>query len=225
MRKTLQLGRSITTKFFLPMGVVLVMQAAALRMLSIPERVLPSPGFHDLPFVIGGWKAVGEQSMEASVATYLKPDDYIIRDYLDAQSGREVNLFLAYFRSLQNTYGPHSPSVCLPGAGWLVRSSKVTDVSIPGRPEGIPVREYMMEKSGNRILVIYWYQNNRDIWAEEFHAKLKLLPDLIRYRRSDVSLVRLITSMPVEKANEELASTQQFARSIFGLLEARFASQ
>src|SRR5579863_9692958 len=143
MNKILHLAGSISTKFFLPISLVLVMQATALQMLSIPERVLPTPGFHDLPFEIGAWKTTGEQSMEPSVAEYLKPDDYIIRDYIDARSGGGVNLFLAYFRSLQNTYGPHSPSVCLPGAGWLVRSEKIASMRVSGRTVSIPVNQYV----------------------------------------------------------------------------------
>ncbi len=123
---------------------------------------------------------------------YLKPDEYILRDYADPRGTPSINLFVAYFKSLQNKYGPHSPRICLPGSGWLITSSKIINLPVPGRPGGIPVNQFTMEQSSQHILVLYWYQNDRDVWAEEYHAKLRLLPDLIRYRRSDVSLVRLV---------------------------------
>ena len=123
---------------------------------------------------------------------YLKPDEYILRDYADPRGRPGINLFVAYFKSLQNKYGPHSPRICLPGSGWLITSSKIINIPVPGRPGGIPVNQFTMEQSSQHILVLYWYQNDRDVWAEEYHAKLRLLPDLIRYRRSDVSLVRLV---------------------------------
>ena len=73
-------------------------------------------------------------------------------------------------------------SVCLPGSGWLVRSSRIRPLPCRDAPQGIPVNEYVLEKNNERILVLYWYQNDRNIWAEEFKAKLTLLPDLIRYQ-------------------------------------------
>lgn len=204
--------------------LILVFQASASRMLKIDEKKIGVPGLHEIPPEIGPWKASGDQSLGADVEAYLKPDEYILRDYVNAQQGAQISLFVAYFKSLQNVYGPHSPRICLPGAGWLVTDSKVANIAVPDRPSGIPVNEYTMEKANQRILVLYWYQNDRDVWAEEYHAKLRLLPDLLRYRRSDVSLVRLITPMAATGSYKELANCLQFTQSIFPLLAQHFAS-
>jgi EpsI family protein len=205
-------------------GLILVFQAGASRMLKIDERSIPIPGLHSLPGQLGPWKATAEQSMDPSTEAYLKPDEYIMRNYVDEQGGTPIDLFVAYFKSLQNTFGPHSPSVCLPGAGWLVSSSKIVSIPVPGRAAGIPVNEYLMEKGGQRILVLFWYQNGRDIWAQEFHAKLRLLPDLLRYRRSDVSLVRLISPVQSSSGENELASNLRFTELLYPSLVDRFAS-
>ena len=204
--------------------LILVLQASASRMLKIDERNMPIPGLHNLPWQVGNWKAASEQSIGPATEAYLKPNEYILRDYVDPQAGAAINLFVAYFKSLQNNYGPHSPSVCLPGAGWLVTSSKVLSVPVPGRPDSIPVNEFTMEKSGERILVLYWYQNDRNVWAQEFQAKLRLLPDLIRYRRSDVSLVRLITPLRGTSPDNELNNCLRFTERMFPLLAERFSA-
>lgn len=204
--------------------LILVFQASASRMLKIDEKKIGIPGLHGIPSEIGQWKASGDQSIGAEVEAYLKPDEYILRDYVNAQQGTQLSLFVAYFKSLQNIYGPHSPRICLPGAGWLVTSSKIANIGVPGRSQGIPVNEYTMEKSNERILVLYWYQNDRDVWAEEYHAKLRMLPDLIRYRRSDVSLVRLITPLASDRPSAELVNCLSFAEHIFPFLQERFAS-
>jgi EpsI family protein len=193
-------------------------------MLKIDERNTPIPGCHNLPWQLGKWTAFAEQSMAPTTEAYLKPDEYILRDYANQQEGTTINLFVAYFKSLQNTYGPHSPSVCLPGSGWLVSSSNIVNMSVPGRPDDIPVNKYTMEKSSERLLVLYWYQNDRDIWAQEFHAKLRLLPDLLRYRRSDVSLVRLITPIRGSSPEDEFNNCLHFTQRMFPLLAERFAS-
>jgi len=105
----------------------------------------------------------------------------------------------------------------------LMASSKIEPVSVPGWPKPIPVNEYILEKAGDRILVLYWYQNDRNVWAEEFVAKLRLLPDLIRYRRADVSLVRLIMPMRAQSGNE-LSTSIDFTKLVFPRLVERFAN-
>lgn len=207
---------------FLAVCFILILQTAASRVLLIPERNLPTPQLHTVPMQLESWKASGEQVIEESVVEYLHPDEYILRNYVNETESASVGLFVAHFNSLQNSFGPHSPRACLPGAGWLVRSSNTALVEIPGRRQSIPVNEYILEKSDNRIAVVYWYQNDRDVWAEEFHAKLRFLPDLIRYRRSDVSLVRLVS--PSERGEENFRNCLQFTKLVFPLLAERFAS-
>ncbi len=209
---------------FLAACLILVFQASASRLLKIDEQKIGLPGLHDLPFQMGPWQAPGEESIGADVTAYLKPDEYILRNYVDQRNGNDIGLFVAYFKSLQNVYGPHSPRICLPGAGWLISSSKIANITVAGHPGGIPVNQFTMEKSNQRILVLYWYQNDRDVWAEEYHAKLRLLPDLIRYRRSDVSLVRLVAPMRGSTADSELASSIQFTERVFPFLAEHFAS-
>jgi EpsI family protein len=164
----------------------------------------------------------GENALEPAVAAYLRPDSYIVRDYAHPDRGIAVNLFIAYFKSLQNSYGPHSPRVCLPGSGWNARSWKVVPMAVPTRSEAISVNEYTLEKGRQQILVLYWYQNNRRVWAEEFQAKLNLLPDLLRYRRSDVSLVRIVA--PLGDSNQVLKNSTEFAQALFPLLAERLAT-
>jgi len=224
MRNPVKLGDIIAKGMFVPVCVILALQAAASHALSLPERDLPSPEIRKLPLELGNWRAAGEQTLERRVTEFLKPDEYVLRDYVDRTNGSSVNLFVAYFKSLQNNYGPHSPRVCLPGVGWLAVSSNIVTVPAPGRPRGIPVNEYLLEKSGDRMLVVYWYQNDRAIWAEEFQQKLKLLPDLIRYRRSDVSLIRLTTPVLGVADDNEFAMCVKFTQLIFPFLAERFSS-
>ena len=222
IRRAVPVLSMMTKGLFLPAGLILLLQAATSRGLTVVERDLPLPALHQVPLELGNWKAPAEQMLEADVSAYLKPDDYILRDYANRVAGSFINVFIGYFKSLQNAYGPHSPRVCLPGSGWLVRSSKTLTLPVPGRADGIPVNEYILEKSDARILVVYWYQNNRNVWAEEFRAKLTLLPDLLRHRRSDASLIRLITPIKNADSGKELENTLEFTRLMFPVLVERF---
>ena len=214
----------MTRALLIAVCVVLLAQAGADRMLSISEHELSLPGLHQIPFGFGNFQARAEDTLEPAVLEYLRPDEYILRDYVNQKDGRPVNFFVAFFKSLQNEYGPHSPRNCLPSSGWLQRSWKVSHIAVPGSSEPIPVNEYVLEKSGQNILVLYWYQNDRHVWAEEFQAKLTLLPDLLRYRRSDVSLVRLVMPMSTGSWEREFATGSEFAKLSFQSLAEHFKS-
>lgn len=215
--------RSPGRKLVLALTVILCLQIAASYAVVLGDRPLPAPGLHLIPAQVGNWALTSEDALEPDITAYLRPDDYILRTYKNGNRADSVSLFVAYFKSLQNSYGPHSPRVCLPGSGWLTHSWDIVNMSVPGRPEGVPVNQYVLEKNTQRILVLYWYQNDRRVWAEEFQLKLRLLPDLIRFRRSDVSLVRIVTPV-AQGANIEVPLQQatEFARAIFPPLVDRF---
>ena len=218
-----KLAAAAGNRILLTVSIILILQAAALSLLSLPEQSLPIPGLNKLPVEFGDWYLTRELSLEPDVTAYLKPDDYILRDYVNKSESSQVNLFVAFFRSIQNVYGPHSPSICLPGSGWLIRESAVKSFEVPGHFASFPLNMYVLEKAGARILVLYWYQNNRDVWASETHVKLTFLPDLIRYRRSDISLIRLV--MPMSGANKDaaLANCLRFRSLLFPSLSERLS--
>jgi EpsI family protein len=110
----------------------------------------------------------------------------------------------------------------LPGSGWLVQDRTIINLTVPGREAGIPVNKFVLEKSGQHILVLYWYQNDRNVWAEEFQGKLRLLPDLIKYKRSDVSLVRLVEPLRGDDASRGLTDLTQFTKLVFPALAEDF---
>jgi len=219
------LARPARNGLFAGVCIILVLQAGASRLLSFEERDLPAPKLREIPGDLGPWKASGEQTLDADIVDYLQPADYILRDYVSEDGRPPVNLFVAYFKSLDKTYGPHAPRICLPGSGWIESSGKISSISVPNNPSGIPVNQLTYEKDGKRILVFYWYQNDRNIWAEEFQAKLRLLPDLIRYQRSDVSLVRIVAPMKGLTPDRELTSALEFIRLAFPHLTDRFAAR
>jgi EpsI family protein len=214
--------RSTLKIWLLPAVLILAAQGAALHVLSIPEENVSVPQLDNLPSNFGNWKTVSEEALDPAVQEYLRPNAYLLRNYGNEASGSRVNVFVAYFKSVQSGYGPHSPQACLPGSGWLVQENKVINISVPGRAADIPVNKFVLEQSGQHILVLYWYQNDRNVWAQEIQGKLRLLPDLIKYKRSDVSLVRLVQPLRSDDANQALPELKHFAGLIFPALSDDF---
>ncbi|HLG97613.1 MAG TPA: EpsI family protein [Bryobacteraceae bacterium] len=223
MRNASKIIRGVSLGWLVCVGVVLVAQAAILRQLSVREVNIRVPELSGISREVGSWKAVNEQTLEPAVLDFLQPDGYILRDYANPSAGASMNLFVAFFKSLQNTAGPHSPHDCLPGSGWQILTSSVPAFPVQGwEYPAVQVNQYTMQKGNDRILVVYWYQNDRRTWAEEFKAKLTLLPDLIRYRRSDVSLVRLVTSYTEGNLQPALSSARDFTKLLFPSLVTTF---
>ncbi len=216
--------KSISIRFVvIALTGILGAQMAASYALAVSERPAAKLGLELLPAKIGRWDLAAEHPLEEEVVAYLRPDDYIQRDYVTAGEAVPMNLFVAYFKSLQNEYGPHSPRACLPGSGWLVHDWRIVNLPVAGKPEGIPVNKYWLEKNGQSILVVYWYQNDRRAWAEEYEFKLHLLPDLLRFHKSDVSLVRIVTPVANDASlDEPFKNASEFASTVYAQLLERF---
>ena len=65
-----------------------------------------------------------------------------------------------------------------------------------GRPSSIHINRYVVAKGDNQSLVLYWYQSQGRVIADEFAAKFFLISDSIRKHRSDTALVRVVVPIP-----------------------------
>ncbi|MDO8631734.1 MAG: exosortase-associated EpsI family protein [Phycisphaerales bacterium] len=75
-----------------------------------------------LPLRIGSWEGM-EIPLDARVEERAAHDDYLNRRYVEAESNRFVDLFLAYTASPETMLG-HRPDVCYPAWGWRLVETK-----------------------------------------------------------------------------------------------------
>jgi exosortase D (VPLPA-CTERM-specific) len=146
-----------------------------------------------LPLQIGGWtgkdKPISQEELDV-----LGPGEYLQRNYEDPTETEAINLFIPFFPSQRTGDTIHSPDHCLLGAGWFPISREMIQLR---RPDGslIPVKRYVVTKSGQRLLVLYWFQAHGRVVASEWQAKYYLISDSIYMNRSDGGMVRLMTPM------------------------------
>jgi len=166
----------------------------------IPQR----PPLASFPRTLDGWNSSDVQITQ-DVRDVLGPGDFLLRDYRDASSNRDVYLFIAYFASQRAGDTIHSPKNCLPGAGWApIQTGRIT-IEAPGHAP-FQANRYLIAKSDDRQLVLYWYWAHNRAVASEYAAKFYLVTDSIRMHRTDGSLVRL--SMPLAPG-ESVENAQQ----------------
>ncbi len=152
------------------------------------------PHVGSLPSQIGGWTAI-DIPIDQQTLDILGPGEYLLRDYENAsQPESSIDLYIPFFPSQKAGDTIHSPDHCLPGAGWIPISREVIRLK---QPDGssIPVNRYVVSKTGQRQLVLYWFQAHGRVVASEWWAKYYLIRDSIRLNRSDGGMVRLMTPM------------------------------
>jgi len=173
------------------LGTALVLQAH-----SHSEVFPPRASLSSLPLQIDGWTGK-DDPLDKQTLDILGPGEYLLRDYVHARQPQTepwINLYIAYFPTQKAGDTIHSPNHCLPGAGWVPTSREVVRLT---RPDGssFPVNRYVVAKTGDRQLVLYWFQAHGRAVASDYWAKYYLVSDSVRMNRSDGALVRLMTPM------------------------------
>jgi EpsI family protein len=85
----------------------------------------------------------------------------------------------------------------------------------------LAVNRYVVSKSGDRLLVLYWFQAHGRAVASEYWAKYYLIDDSIHMKRSDGGMVRLMTPMlDGESADAAQARMMKLGSQVLPLLDS-----
>jgi EpsI family protein len=209
----------MTTRLFLLLGLMLAALGGRAR-LDHPADVASAEPLSAFPTAIGPWRS-HDQPLTADVLQVAAVDDYLNRLY--EADGKQVGLYIGYYRSQRQGEALHSPLFCLPGAGW--QPIETRDVQLPeidGR--AIAVKELVVERGLDRLAVLFWYQTLNRVTASEYRRKLFLMSDAFTSGRTDVALVRVIAPVgPREMgaADSALADSRPFASLILPEIQKR----
>ncbi len=152
--------------------VFLVAQILLVHMAASGEHPPAVPALSDFPVAFGQWKLFHEDPIPANAAAELRADRLLSQTYIRTATGSFASLFVAWFQTQRGgARQPHSPKVCFPAWGWT--------------PE-------VMDYRTQRAVVLYWYQTPRRAIAGEWAAKLYLVADAFRDKRTDTALVRVM---------------------------------
>jgi exosortase D (VPLPA-CTERM-specific) len=180
--------------------------------ISIAPPMPLRQSFSKFPMKIGQWQG-REVFIDPEMVKATQCQAYLNAEYRNPGSHHLVSLWIAYYETQKKAGGfVHSPELCLPASGWGLVKTGIIDIA-PGKP----VKYMLMNQSGSRILVFYWFQQRGRWLANEYINKLYMAYDGLVRRRTDGALIRLITPVPgsVEKAQGRLTS---FARLLIPIL-------
>jgi EpsI family protein len=104
----------------------------------------------------------------------------------------------------------------LPASGWT--PERVDEVTLDTAAGAIAVNRYLVANGAQRAVVLYWYQTPRRAIAGEWAAKLWLVADAIRDKRTDTALVRVIAWPAGGSDDAATAAAVGFARELYPML-------
>ena len=197
---------------------LMLFQAVAFYHLARNETVPNIAPLRQIAEELGDWESVEEGVMEERTMANLQPDDYLIRSYQKPSGGPRAGLMIAYFRRTGTDKAPHSPRNCLPGSGWVPNRAGEISLAIAGQT-AIPVNRYLVAKGDDKAVVLYWYQTATRAVANEYIAKIYLVLDAIRFRRSDTALVRVSIPVIDNKEDEAERMASEFSRMVYTALK------
>jgi len=175
------------------------------------DRVPPREPFALLPSSLGGWEG-SPVALEAGIVRGLAADDQFAALYRRPGAAAGVDLFLSWYADQTEDRAIHSPSVCLPGAGWEVAAISPRTLALPdgagGRRE-VTLNRAVIQRGLDRQLVYYWFAGRGRQLTGDVSAKLVMFADSLARGRSDGGLVRLVTRIvPGEPASLDAADAR-----------------
>ncbi len=170
-------------------AALLVVGALALHGISHGERVPLRKVLAGFPLTLGIWQGQN-MPIPDNVLRVAGVTDYVNRVYTDSH-GDSVGFYVGYYESQRTGETIHSPKHCLPGGGWTPLNSSRLKINLnSGR--AVTVNDYIIGKGLDRQVVLYWYQSQGRVVANEYWARCWLIVDAITRSRTDGALVRVI---------------------------------
>lgn len=207
------------SKYLYAATIVLLGQAFMSFSASRGENT-PVPGpLRNLPTEFGAWQLKQVGVVDDETLSVLRADDVMSRDYV--ANNTQANLFVAYFKTQRAGAAPHSPKNCLPGSGWEPVADESGRIDLPVGDRTIRINKYVVANGDDQSVVLYWYQSQGRVIADEFAAKFYLIEDSIRNHRSDTALVRVVVPVTFNRLNSTVAAQRatEFVQAFYPVID------
>ena len=209
---------NINSAFFISAGLLVLVLIFSLSTNALPPVKIQG-GIASFPLEFAGWQGRSE---------YVNPEIIIQSGAEESfsgiyrnDSGDVISLYMGYrstaFLSNDNFF--HSPTVCLPSSGWIIKETSihiVKDVSFFG---DINVTEMLIEKGLDKQLVYFWFQTKDKVTHKKDINRFHLAMHAIKRDNTYDLFIRPIT--PLQR-NESIGNAEarmdKFVRQMMGTM-------
>lgn len=137
---------------------------------------------------IAGFHGTDNPSLNTRVMGRLQPTSYLSRTY--QKGDLSLELLVVYYAQQRAGESMHSPKHCLPGAGWEIWN--YGSLALPSKGGPVTINKYSISRSGQRMLVLYWYQSEGRVISNEYVGKFLLARDALLQNSTAASIVRIV---------------------------------
>ena len=208
-------------------GIILII----VWLLSFNTGALPpvkiSGGIKSFPLKFGDWEGT-EQALDPEIVAKSGAEESFSAMYSNDRK-EVVSLYIGFRSSafLENENFFHSPTVCLPAAGW--KEKQISTHIVKGLPKfgDLKVTEMVIENMGATELVYFWFQTKDHATHRKDINRFHLALHAIRKDNTYDLFIRLITPIGQVRRNNGIDSRQlkraqerldRFARDMMGTL-------
>ncbi|MGB3406099.1 MAG: VPLPA-CTERM-specific exosortase XrtD [Jannaschia sp.] len=156
---------------------------------SAQEPVIARPAFALLDLEMGRWSGA-RATLDPQVARVLGADDYLDATLVGVGESAPVQTFVAWYANQNGGSGLHSPTVCLPSAGWEIAEMKKIEIALDG---GFTANRALISKGLEQQLVYYWFEQGGTRVTGDWQAKLLALRRSLFDGVGDGAIVRFTT--------------------------------
>jgi EpsI family protein len=198
-------------------STMMLLTLAILSLLGHGEAVPPKKALSGFPKRIGEW--IGKEGhFDQQVYDILGVDDSTLINYRGTQ-GRQIELYVGYYKSQRKGDLIHSPKNCLPGSGWNIsRTSIESLIPVGGHPAHIKAIELILEKDDAKMVALYWFQSRGRFIASEYMQKVYLIWDAMTKNRTDGSFVRFTAPVGPKGVDYTIGYLKAFAERVVPIL-------
>ena len=198
---------------------VSVLLLALVGVLSLSTGALPANknqgGIAGFPLAFAGWQGRSE-FVDPQVVAASGAEESFSGQYSKGNN-QPVALYLGYRSTafLENENFFHSPTVCLPSAGWeIIRTTQRRVGNVPLFGE-LTVTEMLMESMGSRNLVYFWFQTKNRATYDKNINRFHLAMHAIERDNTYDMFVRPITRIADDEQTADAeARMDDFARDL-----------
>lgn len=213
--------RSTPAPFIASIVIVIGLVSASFVLPNRAEVIPERSNFASFPTEIAGWSG-DTKRMDIQFINALKFEDYLLANY--QKDGDSLELYVAYYESQKKGESAHSPSSCLPGAGWRITRRDLADITYQSPEDNltktITINRMLVARENEKFFMYYWFKQRERHISNEYLVKWYLFWDALTKNRTDGALIRVIVPVGIENSPEDTEKVAKgFLQEMLPLLE------
>jgi EpsI family protein len=183
-----------------------------------PHLVFDTSSLASLSEGFGAWRS-SDIPLDESIESMLRADFNVQRTYSN-DLGKTVWLYIGYYGTERGGKPEHRPKVCYAAHGWEIEISTSRELG------EYRATEYIVEKNGERRLVLFWFRSSRgNTTLSSTHIAWDHLLNRVESGRADGSLIRLSTPLPAGQVVDARSRLLYFAEDLNLELETHWPGE